>query len=198
MILLGLILLVLGLGLGAAAFLGVRDETGTVTLDALGFSRAASPLELIVIGAVAMLLFALGWALVSAWARRRARLRRDEREAERIASIERSIESDRLDNERRWEAAGLRDDDLRRREDDLEARSRELDAREQEVARLEGAYRDQVRPSVADVVTGRADGRVSDGTAQWADSTPRAHPGDTAQEQGPGTVRQRTDDDPTS
>lgn len=204
MILLGIILLVLGLGLGTAAFLGVRDETGTIALDALGFTRAASPLELLVIGAIAMLLFALGWAVVSAAARRRARVRRDERESERIADIERSIESERAENEDRWERAAMRDEDLRRREDELAARGRQLDAREKEVHRLEAAYREQVRPSVADVVTGRAEGRVSEGTAEWADSSAegsrasRPDPDDLPSNGGHRSVRERTDGDPTT
>jgi hypothetical protein len=173
MALLGIILLLLGAGLGTAAFLGVRDETGTVQLEALGFSRASEPLELVAIGAIAMLLFALGWSLIAAGARRRARIRRDEREAERLADLERTAEADRLEQERRFEEASLRDEDLRSRENRLDGWAQELDAREQEVARLEQAYRERVGPSVADVVTGRAEGSVSEGTAHWAHTTPR-------------------------
>ena len=173
MILLGIILLLLGAGLGTATFLGVRDETGTVQLEALGFSRASQPLELVALGAIAMLLFALGWALVAASARRRARIRRDEREAERLADLERTAEADRAEQERRFEEASLRDEDLRSRETRLDAWAQELDAREQEVARLEQAYQERVGPSVADVVTGRAEGSVAEGTAHWAHTTPR-------------------------
>lgn len=173
MILLGIILLLLGAGLGTATFLGVRDETGTVQLEALGFSRASQPLELVALGAIAMLLFALGWALVAASARRRARIRRDERETERLADLERTAEADRAEQERRFEEASLRDEDLRSRETRLDAWAQELDAREQEVARLEQAYQERVGPSVADVVTGRAEGSVAEGTAHWAHTTPR-------------------------
>lgn len=173
MVLLGLVLLLVGAGLGTAAFLGVRDETATVSLEALGFSRDAQPLELLLLGAAAMFLVALGWALMAAAARRRARLRRDQREAERLAELERVAESDRAEQERRFEDASLRDEDLRQRESHLDAWAKELDAREREVARLEEARRQQVSPSVADVVTGRAEGSVSEGTAQWSQSTPR-------------------------
>jgi hypothetical protein len=173
MALLGIILLLLGAGLGIAAFLGVRDETGTVQLEALGFSRASQPLELVLLGAIAMLLFALGWALMAAAARRRARIRRDEREAERLADLERTAESDRVEQERRFEEASLRDEDLRSRENRLDAWAQELDRREQEVARLEEARQERVDPSVADVVTGRAEGSVSEGTAHWSHTTPR-------------------------
>ncbi|MDV3219799.1 hypothetical protein [Intrasporangium sp.] len=193
MVLLGIILLLLGAGLGAAAFLGVRDETGTVQLEALGFSRDSQPLELVGIGIGAMLLFALGWALVAASARRRARVRRDEREASRIAEIERSAESDRLEQERRFEEASLRDEDLRRRESNLDTWAQELDAREREVARLEEAYREKVNPSVADVVAGRAEGSVTEGTAHWSHTTPRER-ADT----DPRTTTDRTDGDPTT
>lgn len=173
MILLGIILLLLGAGLGTATFLGVRDETGTVQLEALGFSRASQPLELVALGAIAMLLFALGWALVAASARRRARIRRDERETERLADLERTADADRAEQERRFEEASLRDEDLRSRETRLDAWAQELDAREQDVARLEQAYQERVGPSVADVVTGRAEGSVAEGTAHWAHTTPR-------------------------
>ena len=117
-------------------FLGVRDETGTVQLEALGFSRDSQPLELVAIGAIAMLLFALGWALMAAAARRRARSRRDGREAERLAELERTAEADRVEQERRFEEASLRDEDLRSRESHLDAWAEELDTREREVARL--------------------------------------------------------------
>ena len=173
MALLGIILLVLGAGVGIAAFLGVRDETGTVQLQALGFSRDSQPLELVAVGAIAMLLCALGWALVAAAARRRARIRRDEREAERLADLERTAEADRVEQERRFEEASLRDEDLRSRESRLDEWAKELDTREREVARLEDAYKQRVDPSVADVVTGRAEGSVSEGTAHWAHTTPR-------------------------
>ena len=165
MILLGIILLLLGAGLGIAAFLGVRDETGTVQLQALGFSRDSHPLELVAVGAIAMLLVALGWALVAAAARRRARIRRDD--------LERPAEADRVEQERRFEEASLQDEDLRSRESRLDEWAEELDAREREVARLEDAYKQRVDPSVADVVTGRAEGSVSEGTAHWAHTTPR-------------------------
>lgn len=173
MVLVGIILLLLGAGLGTAVFLGARDATGTIPIEALGFSRDAHPLELVVLGAVAMLLLALGWALVAGAARRRARIRRDEREVERLAELERTAEADRIEQERRFEEASLRDEDLRGRESRLDAWAQELDARESEVARLEEAYKERVGPSVADVVTGRAEGSVSEGTAHWAHTTPR-------------------------
>lgn len=176
MVLLGLILMLLGVGLGAAAVLATRDETGTVALSVWGFTREAHPLELILIGIAAMLLFALGWAAFSAAARRRARTRREDRDAARIAAAESSAEAARLDHERRFEEAGLRDEDLRRRDEELgrheaELRrwSEELDAREHELDQRRADWEQGQRPSVADVVTGRAQGSVSDGTARWAD-----------------------------
>lgn len=176
MVLLGLILMLLGVGLGAAAVLASRDATGTVALSVWGFTRDAHPLELILLGIAAMLLFALGWAAVSASARRRARIRRDEREADRIATAESAAESARLEHERRLEEAGLRDEDLRgreehltRREEDLRAWSDELDARERELSRAEADARRDRGPTVADVVTGRAQGNVAAGTARWGD-----------------------------
>lgn len=173
MVLLGLILVILGAGLGALAFVGARGGAGTVHIEALGFTREAPPVEIFVIGVVAMLLVALGWALLAASARRRARARRADREAERIADLEDAAESERREHERRFEEASMRDDDFRRREEALAARAADLDAREREVARLEAAYRETVSPSVADVVTGRAEGNVTAGTAHWSHTTPR-------------------------
>ena len=118
-----------------------------------------------------MLLLALGWALLSAAARRRARARRQEKEAARLAEVEDKAETARLDHERRVEEAGLRDEDLRRRETELTARHDDLDTREAELARREAEWRERESPSVADVVTGRATGNVHEGTASWTDPT---------------------------
>jgi hypothetical protein len=169
MALLGVILLLAGAGVGVVAYLATRGAAGPVTVTAFGFSRDASPIELVLYGAVAVLLFALGWALLSASARRRARLRREERASARISEVEESAETARLEHERRFEEAGLRDDDLRRRESELAARHEGLDTREAELARREAEWREREGPSRADVVTGRAEGSVADGTATWAD-----------------------------
>ena len=169
MALLGVILLLVGAGVGVVAYLATRGAAGPVTLSAFGLSRDASPIELVLYGAVAVLLFALGWALLSASARRRARLRREERANARIIEAEEGAENARLEHERRFEEAGLRDDDLRRRESELAARHEGLDTREAELARREAELRDREGPSRADVVTGRAEGSVAEGTARWAD-----------------------------
>ena len=95
------------------------------------------------------------------------------RSGPRLADLERTAEADRVEQERRFEEASLQDEDLRSRESRLDEWAEELDAREREVARLEDAYKQRVDPSVADVVTGRAEGSVSEGTAHWAHTTPR-------------------------
>src|SRR5215471_19281714 len=136
MALLGVILLLAGIGAGVYAYVGTHATTDTTTVTAFGFSREATPLELVAYGAIAMLLFALGWALLSASARRRGRVRREEREGSRVAELEERSESDRLDYERRLDEAGLHDEDLRRRESQLSARHEGLDQREAELARL--------------------------------------------------------------
>ena len=99
MALLGVILLLAGAGAGVVAYLATRGAAGAVTVTAFGFSRDASPIELVLYGAVAVLLFALGWALLSASARRRARLRREERASARISEVEESAETARLEHE---------------------------------------------------------------------------------------------------
>jgi hypothetical protein len=169
MALLGVILLLVGAGVGVVAYLATHAASGTVAVTAFGFTRNATPLELVVYGAAAVLLFALGWAMVSAAARRRARLRREDKETARLTEAEENAEAARLDHDRRFEEAGLRDEDLRRRESELSARHEGLDAREAELSRREAEWREREGPSVADVVTGRAEGSVNEGTASWTD-----------------------------
>lgn len=169
MALLGVILLLVGAGVGVVSYLATHAAAGTVAVTAFGFTRNATPLELVVYGAAAVLLFALGWAMVSAAARRRARLRREDKEATHVTELEENAEAARLDHERRFQEAGLRDEDLRRRESELSARHEGLDTREAELSRREAEWREREGPSVADVVTGRADGSVNEGTASWAD-----------------------------
>lgn len=169
MVLIGLILVLLGAGLGSVGYLGVSDKTGTVHIETLGFSQNVVPLELVGIGAAAMLLVGLGWACVASAARRRSRFRHRSRELDRLKEYERAVEADRLDQERRFETALLRDEDLRRRdedlsrrdedlrrrdedlsarEDDLSARAEQLHAVEREFVRLEEAYRARIDPAL--------------------------------------------------
>jgi len=173
MALLGVILLLLGAVVAVVTYLATHAAAGTVTVSAFGFSRNATPLELAIYGAAAVLLIALGWALLSAAARRRVRRRREEKEAARLAEVEEKAEAARHEHEGRFEEAGRRDEDLRRRESELAARHEGLDTREAELSRREGELREHQRPSVADVVTGRAEGNVHEGTASWADDTGR-------------------------
>lgn len=165
MILLGLILIVLGAALGLVAWLAATPTAQTIELSEFGFTRASGPLELLIIGGAAVLLVWLGWAAMSATMRRRARLRREEREHERYAELERTHADYRTETDRRFEEARLRDEDFVRREEQLQTRQAEIDLREEELARRETAWRD--RPSVADVVTGRATGSVTRGGAEY-------------------------------
>lgn len=197
MALLGVILLLVGAGAGVVAYLATRGAAGPVTVTAFGLSRNASPIELVLYGAVAVLLFALGWALLSAAARRRARLRRDERANARINEAEESAENARLEHERRFEEAGLRDDDLRRRESELAARHEGLDTREAELSRREAELRDREGPSRADVVTGRAEGSVAEGTARWADDDRSGAEGRSDRPQQPPATERPYDQDAT-
>ena len=155
MALLGVILLLAGAGAGVVAYLATRGAAGPVTVTAFGLSRDASPVELVLYGAVAVL-----------------------RASARISEVEESAETARLEHERRFEEAGLRDDDLRRRESELAARHEGLDTREAELARREAEWREREGPSRADVVTGRAEGSVADGTARWTDDQAGDHAGD--------------------
>ena len=180
MALLGVILMLVGAGAGVVTYLATHAAAGTVAVSAFGFTRNATALELVIYGAVAVLLFALGWALVSAAARRRVRVRREGKEAARLT------ETARRDHERQLQEASLRDEDLRRRESELAARHEGLDTREAELERREAEWREREGPSVADVVTGRAEGNVHEGTASWSDEPGSA--GEGAREQRDGAV----------
>ena len=151
MALLGVILLLLGAGAGVVAYLATRGQAGTVAVTAFGFSRNATPVELMLYGAVTVLLFALGWALLSAAARRRVRQRREEKSEARVTELEEKTEDVRRHHERRLDEAGLRDEDLRRREDELAARHEGLNTREAELDRREAEWREREGRSVADV-----------------------------------------------
>ena len=172
MAVIGVVLLLIGAGAAVLTYIGAQAAGGTIALTALGFTRNVSPVELALYAAVSVLLLALGWALLSAAARRRARARREEKEGARLAEVEEKAETARLEQERRVEDAGLRDEDLRRRETELTSRHDDLDTREAELARREAEWRERQGPSVADVVTGRAEGNVHEGTASWTDPTP--------------------------
>lgn len=169
MVLFGLILLILGAVIGVIAVVTTLGTTTTVHLEAVGVQRDATALELVIAGGIAVLLVALGWAVLASRARRRVRIRREQREEERLADVERAADAERTEHQRRMEEAGLRDEDLKRREAELTARHEELESRDQDLSRREAAWRQQVGPSVADVVAGRAQGNVSKGTAEWVD-----------------------------
>lgn len=186
MILIGIVVLLIGLGAGAVTYLATAGRNGTISVQALGFTRAASGIELAAYGLAAALLFCLGWALIAGGLRRRGRVKRDEHERTRIDGLERRAAAERADNERRFQEAGRREEDLRRRDDDLGRREKEvsvrhdrIDAREQHIAlgeqeltRRQQEFEESLKPSVADVVSGRASGSVHDGTAEWVVSTP--------------------------
>ncbi len=188
MVVLGVLLLLIGVGGGVLAAVAARNGSGNVTVEALGFTHRAGVLEVAVYGAAVALVFCLGWALVAAAARRRGRAKREEREREHIATVERRARADKDELERRFEEAGRRDEDFTRREkelsarhDGLDSRERELDERDRGLAERDRQLADRVReqeqrelewrerqpPTVADVVTGRATGSVADGTARW-------------------------------
>src|SRR6476660_7922383 len=119
MALLGVILMLVGAGAGVVTYLATHAAAGTIAVSACGFTRNATALEVALYGAGAVLLFARGWALASAAARRRVRVRRENKEAARLTEAEENTEAARRDHERKLHEAGLRDEDLRRREREL-------------------------------------------------------------------------------
>ena len=91
MVVLGLLLVLLAVGAGAAVYLGAASLHGyTFTFDPLGAQLSTNPLGLALSGALVVLVFWLGWAILRLGARRAGRRRRAAKEAERQAEAERA------------------------------------------------------------------------------------------------------------
>ena len=99
MILLGIILILLGLALGAVLVLATQGETQHLQLDQGPISINVHPLWLVVGGALAMLLVWWGWAAIRGSARRKVRTRKENKELERQAAADRAA-AERAEAER--------------------------------------------------------------------------------------------------
>jgi type VI protein secretion system component VasK len=91
MVVLGLLVVLLAVGAGAAVYVGAASLHGTTfTFDLLGAQVSTNPLGLALSGALVVLVFWLGWAILRLGARRAGRRRRAAKEAERQAETERA------------------------------------------------------------------------------------------------------------
>lgn len=94
MILLGLIIVLLAIAAGGLLYLATQNLTNPVDLEAGGYQVGATPLALLIAGAVVMLLLWLGLAMIRGSLRRKSRRRREAKEAQRQAENEERIRED--------------------------------------------------------------------------------------------------------
>ena len=94
MVLIGLLLILLAIAAGAWLFLGTQSLTTPIDLDTPGYHVSATPLALVVSGAVVLLLLWLGLAAIRGSVKRRRRPAREAKEAQRQAEFEENIRAD--------------------------------------------------------------------------------------------------------
>jgi flagellar basal body-associated protein FliL len=178
-ILLGLILVLLAIAAGVLLFLATQSLSAPVDLDAAGYQVGMTPLALLVTGAVVMLVFWLGLALIRGSVRRRRRPVREAKEAQRQAELEENIRADERSRAEETHQSALaerdrvHDDELqsrladRDRERDEEFAGRQRDAEERiradERSRVERELADRhaAAASSRDAVSGAAAGAGS-------------------------------------
>lgn len=89
MIVLGLLLVILAIAIGAVLFIGAQPIGELVVMTVFDQRIGLTPLGLVVAGAVVIALLWLGWALLRSGTRRSVRRRREAKESARQAEIER-------------------------------------------------------------------------------------------------------------
>lgn len=94
MVLLGLLLILLAAGLAVWLVLGSQSLHTPINLNTPGFKIGMTPLALLIAGAVILLVFWLGLALIRASVRRRRRPVRESKEEQRRAELEENIRAD--------------------------------------------------------------------------------------------------------
>ncbi len=130
MVILGLLIILVAIAAGAVVYLGAASLSDTFTFDVLGAQVTTNPLGFVLGSAVVVLLLWLGWSIVRVGMRRNARRRRDHKEAERQAEIERTEAE-----QRRGEELAARERELQEERDRAQAEADRL--RAEADARLE-------------------------------------------------------------
>lgn len=99
MVLLGVVLVLLALGVGAALVLGSVRLEDPVAINVLGGTVNLPPVVFLVSGMVVITVFWLGWAVLRSGLKRGHRRRVETRESEKAAEQERLAEQARLKEE---------------------------------------------------------------------------------------------------
>lgn len=178
MVLLGLLLILIAAGLAVWLVLGSQSLHTPINLDTPGFKIGMTPLALLIAGAVILLVFWLGWALIRASVRRRRRPVRESKEEQRRAELEENIRADERSRAEETHRTALterdrvRDEEFesqlserdRLRDEDERRRLAEADqnARADERARVEEEFRQRSAMSGS---TGGPEGAASAGAA---------------------------------
>ncbi|MBR7743381.1 hypothetical protein KC207_08775 [Phycicoccus sp. BSK3Z-2] len=175
MILLGIVLVLVALGLGALLVVGAVRLEDPVVIDVLGGSVNLPPIVFLVAGMVLISLFWLGWAVLRTGARRSRRRRHDTKEAERRAKEQRAAEEQRMK------------DEVAARDRQLEAERR---AHEEETQRLrrEADERNAGRQSGPGTESRRAEVTDGRGTGDGSTTTAPTTSDDSSRTSGGGTV----------
>lgn len=103
MIVLGILLVLVAVGAGAAIFVGtspLSSQADQVQLDVLGVTVGLTPLALAIAGAATMLVLWLGLLMVRGGSRRRVRQRRAAKEETRVAQEQQAVRERELAAER--------------------------------------------------------------------------------------------------
>ncbi len=134
MVVLGLLIVLIAIGVGAALYIGAASLHGTFTFDVVGAQISTNPVGLTLAGALVVLLLWLGWSLLRLGTRRSTRRRRAAKEAERQAEVERD------------EAERRQQEEHVRREEETQALRQEAQSRvdEQHLATETARQRAQV------------------------------------------------------
>lgn len=157
MILLGLLLLLLGAGIGTITYLAASSQTDRLHIAASGFSRDASALELVLLGAGTAFILAIGWAYIAAWLRRQARLRREDEEDARLDELDRTHAEALAEKDRQLAQAAQREQELSHQVRELTVREAELEIRARELSLRETQWQDRVGGFDTDVSMPRID-----------------------------------------
>ncbi len=126
MVLIGLLVVLLAAGAGVLLYFGAESLTSTSTLEAAGLQATLTPLQLLITGAVVLLVLVLGLGMVRASVKRRRRPAREAKEAQRQAELEEQIRSDERGRAEETHAAALEERD-RLHDEDLQTRLEERD-----------------------------------------------------------------------
>lgn len=128
MVLLGVVLVLLALGVGAALVLGSVRLEDPVVINVLGGTVELPPVVFLVSGMVVITVFWLGWAVLRHGLKRGHRRRVETREAEKAAEQERIAEQQRMKEELATRER-LLEEERRRHESETAALRQQADER---------------------------------------------------------------------